>query len=130
MTDLRMNERALTLVDSCIARATELRVAVQTLANGARIVDAGIGVPGGLGAGRALAEMCMGGLGHVAFTSLTIDDDTWPGVQVWTDHPAESCMASLRRLGDRPCGLLCDGIGSSAGQSSRRKRTVRKAWLR
>jgi methenyltetrahydromethanopterin cyclohydrolase len=77
MTDLRMNERALTLVASCIARATELRVAVQTLENGARIVDAGIGFPGGLGAGRALAEMCMGGLGHVAFTSLTIDGDTW-----------------------------------------------------
>ena len=36
----------------------------------------------------------MGGLGHVEFTSLTIGGETWPGVQVWTDHPAESCMAS------------------------------------
>jgi methenyltetrahydromethanopterin cyclohydrolase len=36
----------------------------------------------------------MGGLGHVQFTPLTIGGDTWPGLMVWTDHPAESCMAS------------------------------------
>jgi methenyltetrahydromethanopterin cyclohydrolase len=57
-------------------------------------VDAGIEVPGGFAAGLALAELCMGGLGHVAFAALTIGGETWPGVQVWTDHPAESCMAS------------------------------------
>jgi methenyltetrahydromethanopterin cyclohydrolase len=112
MTDLRMNERALTLVNSCIERATEFRVAVQTLANGARLVDAGIGVPGGLGAGRALAEMCMGGLGHVAFTSLTIDGGTWPGVQVWTDHPVESCMASqYAGWAIDPAGFFAMGSG-------------------
>jgi methenyltetrahydromethanopterin cyclohydrolase len=58
------------------------------------VIDAGVNAPGGLGAGCMLAELCMGGLGHVALTSLTIDDSTWPGVQVWTDHPAEACMAS------------------------------------
>jgi len=36
----------------------------------------------------------MGGLGHVDFVSLTIGDESLPGVQVWTDHPAEACMAS------------------------------------
>ena len=51
-------------------------------------------MPGGFAAGLALAELCMGGLGHVEFTSLTIAGEAWPGVQVWTDHPAESCMAS------------------------------------
>ena len=71
-----------------------LRIAVQTLASGARVVDAGVDVPGGFAAGPALAELCMGGLGHVEFTSLTIGGESWPGVQVWTDHPAESCMAS------------------------------------
>jgi methenyltetrahydromethanopterin cyclohydrolase len=30
----------------------------------------------------------------VALTSLAIGGDSWPGVHVWTDHPAESCMAS------------------------------------
>ena len=36
----------------------------------------------------------MGGLGRVSFTPLTIGGDHWPGIQVWTDHPAASCMAA------------------------------------
>ena len=94
MIDLGMNERAWALADGMAARAAELGVAVHTLASGARIIDAGAGVPGGFAAGRRLVELCMGGLGHVAFTSLTIAGEAWPGVHVWTDHPAASCMAS------------------------------------
>jgi methenyltetrahydromethanopterin cyclohydrolase len=30
----------------------------------------------------------------VQFVSLAIGGESWPGVQVWTDHPAVSCMAS------------------------------------
>ena len=93
-TDLGLNERAWKLADDALERAGELRIAGHRLENGARVVDAGVEVPGGLGAGRMLAELCMGGLGHVAFTSLTIGGDQWPGVDVWTDHPAVSCMAS------------------------------------
>jgi methenyltetrahydromethanopterin cyclohydrolase len=94
MIDLGMNERAWALTDRSIERAAELRVAVHRLAGGARVVDAGANVPGGFAAGCALAELCMGGLGHVEFASLTIAGTAWPGVHVWTDHPAESCMAS------------------------------------
>jgi len=36
----------------------------------------------------------MGGLGHVEFETLALGGESWPGVHVWTDHPAESCMAS------------------------------------
>lgn len=89
-----MNERASLLADAYIQHAAELRIAVQTLSTGARVVDAGVNVPGGFAAGLALAHLCMGGLGHVGFTSLTIGGEAWPGVNVWTDHPAESCMAS------------------------------------
>src|SRR5262245_25362070 len=94
MIDLRMNERAWAMAEQCIAGATELRIGVHTLANGAQVVDAGVDGSGGLRAGGRRAELCMGGLGHVTLTSLTIGGDAWPGVQVWTDHPAESCMAS------------------------------------
>jgi methenyltetrahydromethanopterin cyclohydrolase len=94
MIDLGMNERAWALTDRSIERAAELRVAAHRLAGGARVVDAGANVPGGFAAGRALAELCMGGLGHVEFASLTIAGTAWPGVHVWTDHPAEACMAS------------------------------------
>jgi methenyltetrahydromethanopterin cyclohydrolase len=89
-----MNERAWTLADRLVARAAELRIAVHTLASGSRVVDAGADAPGGFAAGLALAELCMGGLGHVEFASLMIGGEAWPGVHVWTDHPAESCMAS------------------------------------
>jgi methenyltetrahydromethanopterin cyclohydrolase len=89
-----MNERASALADRYIQRAAELRIAVQTLSTGARVVDAGVNVPGGFAAGLALAELCMGGLGHIEFVSLIIGGEAWPGVNVWTDHPAESCMAS------------------------------------
>jgi methenyltetrahydromethanopterin cyclohydrolase len=94
MTDLRMNERAWAIADRSIEQADKLRLAVHVLPGGARVIDAGIEAAGGFGAGLVLAELCMGGLGHVDYTSLTIDGDSWPGVIVWTDHPAESCMAS------------------------------------
>src|SRR5688572_16840453 len=94
MTDLGMNERAWAMVDDAVARAGELRIETHKLASGARIVDAGIGVAGGYAAGRLLAEVCMGGLGHLAYVPLSIGGETWSGVQVWTDHPAQACMAS------------------------------------
>ena len=92
--DAGMNARAWALADRLAAADVMQRVAVRTLANGARVIDAGIGVPGGPGAGLALAEICMGGLGHVTYAPVTIGGETWAGVQVWTDHPAVSCMAS------------------------------------
>ena len=94
MIPLGMNERAWALADRSVEHAAELRIAAHTLPNGARIIDAGVEVTGGFAAGRALAELCMGGLGHVQFTPLTIGGETWPGLMVWTDHPVESCMAS------------------------------------
>ena len=94
MTDLGMNERAWALADTCLARAADLRVAAYALPGGARVIDAGVNVPGGLAAGLALAELCMGGLGHVDYVPVVIGGETWQGVQVWTDHPAECCMAS------------------------------------
>ncbi len=94
MSSLGVNERAWALADRCVERAAELRIGVHRLESGARVIDAGIDAPGGFAAGLMLAELCMGGLGHVEYAPLTIDCESWPGVQVWTDHPAESCMAS------------------------------------
>ena len=89
-----MNERAWSLADSAAARAEEMRLGVSLLPSGARILDAGVDVAGGFAAGRLLAQLCMGGLGEIEYVPLTIGDEAWPGVQVWTDHPAECCMAS------------------------------------
>lgn len=94
MTDLGMNQRAAELADVMVEEAALLRVRERTLGNGARIIDAGIEAEGGMGAGLALAEICMGGLGDVGTTTVRIGEQTWPGVLVTTDHPAVSCMAS------------------------------------
>lgn len=91
---LGLNERAWRIADDMVARAELLRVTVRTLECGARVIDAGIEAPGGLGAGLALAELCMGGLGHVSIGRVLIGAQSYTGVQVWTDHPAVSCMAS------------------------------------
>jgi len=94
LPSLNLNERAWALVDDAVAHADLLRVGAHTLNCGARVLDAGVNVPGGLAAGLLLAELCMGGVGHAELTPLTIAGGSWPGLQVWTDHPAECCMAS------------------------------------
>ena len=47
MTDLRMNERAAELADAMVEEAALLRVRSHTLANGARVIDAGVECAGG-----------------------------------------------------------------------------------
>ena len=91
---LELNRRAVAIADRMVEHAAELRVAQHTLPGGARVIDAGVDAPGGLAAGLAMAHACMGGLGHVSFAPLTIGGEPYHGVQVWTDHPADACMAS------------------------------------
>jgi methenyltetrahydromethanopterin cyclohydrolase len=92
--DLHLNARASAIVDEMLATLVDLRAALTTLGCGARVLDLGIDVPGGLAAGLALSRLCMGGLGHVGYQSVLIGAEAFDGVQVWTDHPAVSCMAS------------------------------------
>ena len=94
MTAPQMNELAIEIADELEEHAPLFRVAARTLANGARVIDAGVAAEGGYDAGLALAEICMGGLGQVAYTPVQIGADAWQGVTVWTDHPAIACMAS------------------------------------
>ena len=90
----RMNELAAEIADELEEHAPLFRVMTRTLATGARVIDAGVETDGGYDAGLALAEICMGGLGHVSYTPVQIGAEAWPGVTVWTDHPAVACMAS------------------------------------
>jgi methenyltetrahydromethanopterin cyclohydrolase len=92
--DLRLNANALAIADDVEERADELRIATTTLDGGARIIDLGIDVKGGYAAGKAMAEICMGGLGHISYETVRVGIDNYFGVSVWTDHPAVSCMAS------------------------------------
>ena len=88
---LSLNDRARELADRLAADAEAARVEVQALANGARVIDCR---EGGFAAGRAFAEICMGGLGEVAYAPLVLDGRWVPGVTVTTDHPEVACLAA------------------------------------
>ena len=89
-----LNARAAPLVEALARDADALRLRVSRGPGGARMIDAGADVPGSVEAGRRIAEICMGGLGNVTYAPVTVGGRSWPGVTVWTDHPAVSCMAS------------------------------------
>jgi methenyltetrahydromethanopterin cyclohydrolase len=91
---LSLNDRAQELADSLAADAEALRVAVTMLPNGARLIDCGSAVAGGLEAGRRFAEICMAGLGTVSFAPLVLESRWLPGLTVVTDRPALACLAS------------------------------------
>ena len=89
-----VNTLANPLVADLVANAQELRVGVAKSDNGATIVDAGIKHTGGLEAGRLIAEICMGGLGHVNLqTSTTFPHWPWM-LSVHSNNPILSCLAS------------------------------------
>lgn len=57
--------RAALLVDRLVADADALGLLVRRSGAGALLIDAGIEAPGGIEAGRRIAEICTGGLGVV-----------------------------------------------------------------
>ncbi len=89
-----VNALANPLVRDLLGNAHSLRLGVEKLANGCTIVDAGIRYAGGLEAGRLIAEICMGGLGHVSLqTSMTFPHWPWM-LSVHSNNPILSCLGS------------------------------------
>jgi len=89
---VNLNRRANTVCRKLLDDTERLRVGVQRI-GGAWIVDCGIDAPGGLEAGRVMAEVCLAGLGTV---DLTPGFTTAYGlaISVSTEHPVAACMAS------------------------------------
>ncbi len=89
-----VNALANPLVADLVANAKELRLGVAKSDNGATIVDAGVKHAGGLEAGRLIAEICMGGLGHVNLQASSIFPH-WPWMlSVHSYNPILSCLGS------------------------------------
>lgn len=89
-----VNQLAAPLVQSLIASAIHLRLAVSELANGTQVIDAGMKMTGGLEAGRRIAEICLGGLGSVKLRASTNYDNWSWHVDVHSSHPVIACLAS------------------------------------
>ncbi|MGZ8192019.1 MAG: methenyltetrahydromethanopterin cyclohydrolase [Methylobacter sp.] len=89
-----VNKLTQPLVRQLVSNADKLRLGVEKLDNGCTIVDAGIKVPGGIEAGRLIAEICLGGMGTVTIghSSYTAN---WPlSVNVHTGNPVLGCLGS------------------------------------
>ena len=89
-----LNERAMRLADYVASQAAALRVAVSTSNGGARLIDCGIKVPGGVQAGLALARVCMAAQAEVSLAPGDVAGVACPQIMVATDHPVAACMAS------------------------------------
>ncbi|WP_020161316.1 MULTISPECIES: methenyltetrahydromethanopterin cyclohydrolase [Methylobacter] len=89
-----VNKLTQPLVKQLIDNADKLRIHVEKLANGCTIVDAGINVPGGIEAGRIIAEICLGGMGTVTISQSPYTAN-WPlTVNVHTGNPVLGCLGS------------------------------------
>src|SRR5215470_13807304 len=86
-----VNGLAAPLVQRMIDAAGPLRVGVRRDAGGICLIDAGIASPGGIAAGIAVAEICMGGLGQVRLHTAPAAD--WPSwLHVQSSQPVLACL--------------------------------------
>ncbi len=115
-----LNELGLEVFEEMLDYADELQVGVEELDNGTVVADAGVEAKGGLGAGIYLSRLCMADLADIQPTPIEIDGITIPGVQVATDHPAISCMASQCAMWQINAGEYF-GMGSGPARALARK---------
>jgi methenyltetrahydromethanopterin cyclohydrolase len=89
-----LNERAYRLTNLSHDDKESLRVASSITPGGTVVFDFGVSAPGGLEAGRRLAEVCLAGLADVQFGRADAALGGGLAVEVVTDHPVAACMAS------------------------------------
>ncbi len=115
-----VSARAAKLVDSIAADASALRCTVTTGGAGERLIDLGAKVPGGIEAGRRLAEVCMGGLGTVAL-QMSSGLKRWPlGVTVHASNPVIACLGSQYAgwsISEQESGFFALGSGPARALS-------------
>jgi len=89
-----INEMGFEVFEEMLDYSDELQIEVHELENGAIVADAGVKAKGGYGAGVYLSRLCLSDLAEIQLTPFDLSGILLPGIQVATDHPAVSCMAS------------------------------------
>src|SRR5260370_35063508 len=90
------------LVERVVGDAEGLKIGATRGSSGEQLIDAGSRFQGGIAAGLRIAEICMGGLGHVALMPAAVTPN-WP----WTVAPPSS-----------PPGIACLGSQYSGWERS------------
>jgi methenyltetrahydromethanopterin cyclohydrolase len=89
-----INDAATKLVSELVHHAHALRVSPSRGERGEQLIDAGAEVAGGIEAGVRIAEICMGGLGHVDIAP-DYSSMHWPWrLAVRSSQPAIACLGS------------------------------------
>ena len=108
------------LVEELCVQQDRFRVAVGYSPQGARLIDAGIDIAGGLEAGRRVAQICLGGLAEVTLLCDGVSD-SWPlTIHVHTSHPVVACLASQYAGWSLSCGEgkeAFHALGSGPGRA-------------
>ena len=89
-----LNELAWDLVQQALNVADDLRIELVDHDSGACILDFGIEAPGSIGAGIALAEVCLASLADLSIHPGEVAGIGWPQLFVQTDAPIEACLLS------------------------------------
>lgn len=89
-----VNEKALEIVKEILDEKEELHCEVETLANGTTVIDAGIKTEGTTELGKLIGEVCLGGLGAVRMSQISIGNLALPAVIVGTDQPVIATLGS------------------------------------
>jgi methenyltetrahydromethanopterin cyclohydrolase len=90
---MNLNKNAVKIAEELIEKKSELNIEHLELENGTIIIDCGVNAEGGLEAGRLFALACMGGLAEI---EVKEGDLGLKEVNVKTEHPAISCLASQK----------------------------------
>lgn len=122
-----VNALADPLVRALAADAVNLRLGVHRLDNRVRLIDAGVHVRGGIEAGRRIAEICLGGLGHVDLVPTGLLPTGQWELRVRTEQPVLACLASQYAgwslsHGEGKGGFFA--LGSGPGRALARKETL------
>ncbi|GAN76723.1 methenyltetrahydromethanopterin cyclohydrolase [Acidisphaera rubrifaciens] len=120
---ISVNKRAWTLFEALLADADTLGLAVAAGPEGEVLVDA---APAGIEAGLRIAEICLGGLGRVAFgTDAALP--RWPAtVTVASSQPVIACLGSQYAgwslaHGEKPNAYFALGSGPARALARKEK---------
>ncbi|MEM2352324.1 MAG: methenyltetrahydromethanopterin cyclohydrolase, partial [Thermoproteota archaeon] len=91
---ISINREAAKIVKEICNHPEKYNVIVERSAQGAYIIDAGIEARGGFLVGRLIVEICLGGLGEASLSTMNIGDLELPLINVYTDQPVISTLAS------------------------------------
>jgi methenyltetrahydromethanopterin cyclohydrolase len=91
---ISVNQAAMRVVDEILRDKNRLGISMEKDSLGTIILDAGVKASGGYGAGIAMTELCLAGLGKASLFHAKYGDVSLPSIFVETGYPAIATLGS------------------------------------